>query len=352
MAAAYGWRGARKDVLAGLTVAAISLPQAMAYALIAGIDPRFGLYSAIVVTAIASIFSSSSHLINGPTNAISLVVFSALAFLGPDTRWEAYEATFLLALMVGGIQILVAVFRLGDLPRPLDARVPTEDYGEGSLSQLRSCFKTRWGGSCTAAPPREHRDGSATAIPTSLVLKQLLSQIREGVATMSVDRMGYWFLIVVLACWPLQAAAEAQTGPIGVAKVDITPETPVRMAGYASRTTESEGVAGRLMAAALAIGGDEGDGPAVLLTVDSEGVPAALRAEVLRRVQAKMPLKSERLMLCNAHIHSGPDLEGMNSLSGQHREHLDRYAKELTDRLEEVVLRALASRKPGRLAWT
>ena len=74
----YSWDRGRKDLLAGVTVAAISLPQAMAYALIAGIDPRFGLYSAIVVTLVASIFGSSSHLINGPTNAISLVVFSDL----------------------------------------------------------------------------------------------------------------------------------------------------------------------------------------------------------------------------------------------------------------------------------
>src|ERR1700734_4226247 len=102
----------RRDLLAALTVAAISLPQAMAYALLAGVDPRFGLYSAIVVTAVASFFGSSSHLINGPTNAISLVVFSALAFLDPDARFDAYQATFLLCIMVGIVQILIAVFRL------------------------------------------------------------------------------------------------------------------------------------------------------------------------------------------------------------------------------------------------
>ena len=71
----------KRDLIAGLTVAAISSPQAMAYALLAGVDPRYGLYSAIVVTAVASgIFGSSSHLINGPTSAISLVVFGALSF--------------------------------------------------------------------------------------------------------------------------------------------------------------------------------------------------------------------------------------------------------------------------------
>jgi SulP family sulfate permease len=123
MTGTYGWSSLRKDVVAGLTVAAISLPQSMAYALIAGVDPRFGLYSAIVVTAVASIFGSSSHLINGPTNAISLVVFSALAGLGPEARNDAYQATFLLALMVGVIQCVIAVSKLGDLTRYISESV-------------------------------------------------------------------------------------------------------------------------------------------------------------------------------------------------------------------------------------
>src|SRR6202041_3635483 len=113
----YSWGKTRNDLLAGVTVAAISLPQAMAYALIAGVDPRFGLYSAIVVTRVASIFGSSSHLINGPTNAISLVVFSALAFFSTGAHMEMYQAMFLLGIMVGVIQILIAIFKLGDLTR-------------------------------------------------------------------------------------------------------------------------------------------------------------------------------------------------------------------------------------------
>jgi SulP family sulfate permease len=118
----YSWSDVRRDLIAGLTVAAIAIPQSMAYALIAGIDPRFGLYSAIVVTAVASIFGSSSHLMNGPTNAISLVTFSALAFVAANPA-DAYEATFVLAVMAGGIQIFVAVFRLGDLTRYISESV-------------------------------------------------------------------------------------------------------------------------------------------------------------------------------------------------------------------------------------
>ncbi|ACK51764.1 sulphate transporter [Methylocella silvestris BL2] len=115
----------RADFLAGLTVAALSLPQSMAYALLAGVDPRFGLYTAIVFTAVAAIFGSSRHLINGPTGAVSLVVFSALAIFDPEARLDAYEAMFLLTLMMGALQILIAVTRLGDLTRYISESVVT-----------------------------------------------------------------------------------------------------------------------------------------------------------------------------------------------------------------------------------
>ena len=117
----YDWDAARNDLVAGATVAAIAIPQAMAYALIAGVDPRFGLCAAVIMTIVASILGSSSHLINGPTNAISLVVFSVL--LSFDARFEAYQAMFLLGIMVGSIQILIAVFKLGDLTRYISESV-------------------------------------------------------------------------------------------------------------------------------------------------------------------------------------------------------------------------------------
>jgi hypothetical protein len=139
---------------------------------------------------------------------------------------------------------------------------------------------------------------------------------------------------------------------VGVAKIDITPETPVRMYGYASRKTESAGIAGRLKASALALGSDQGDGPAILLAVDCGAVPSSLRDEVLRRLQADPGLRTERFMLCNSHNHSGPDLKGLAALEGQEREHLERYAAELTNRLEAVVRQALAARAPSRLSWT
>jgi SulP family sulfate permease len=119
----YDWDKGRRDLVAGLTVAAIAVPEGMAYALIAGVDPKFGLYSMIVVTTVAAIFGSSSQLINGPTSAMSLLVFSALAFLDPENRTDLYEALFLLGILVGSIQILIAVFKLGDLTRYISESV-------------------------------------------------------------------------------------------------------------------------------------------------------------------------------------------------------------------------------------
>ncbi len=121
---AYGWRTFRGDLLAALTVASVAVPQAIAYALIAGIDPIYGVYTAIVVTALGSLFGASSHLINGPTNAISLAVFAAVAGLstGPDDP-HRIEMVALLAVLVGLIQILIGLLRLGDLTRYISEAV-------------------------------------------------------------------------------------------------------------------------------------------------------------------------------------------------------------------------------------
>src|SRR3990167_5857866 len=83
----YSPRDLRSDVLAGLTVATVAVPQAMAYALVAGVPAEYGLYTAIVMTAVGALFDSSRQLINGPTNAISIAVLSALAGIrDPDEK--------------------------------------------------------------------------------------------------------------------------------------------------------------------------------------------------------------------------------------------------------------------------
>jgi len=149
---------------------------------------------------------------------------------------------------------------------------------------------------------------------------------------------------------------EAQPVSIGVGRVDITPDHPVRLAGYAARKTESEGVAQPLWAKALAIG-DDRTGPAVLVTVDSIGVPAWIVERVAGQLQARARIPRERLVVCSTHTHEGPRLSrALKLMFGQaippeHEAHIDAYTEQLVGKIEQVALAALADRRPGRLAW-
>jgi len=105
----------KPDLFAGLTVAVVAVPQSMAYALIAGLPVSFGLYASIVPTMIGCLWGSSSHLITGPTTAVSLVVFSTLSPLAEPNSAGYIEMALFLALMVGTLQIIMGVARLGTM---------------------------------------------------------------------------------------------------------------------------------------------------------------------------------------------------------------------------------------------
>jgi SulP family sulfate permease len=111
----YSRRAFAADLVAGVTVATVAVPQAMAYATIVGISPQYGLYTAIVMTAVGAVLDSSRQLINGPTNAISIALLSALAPIGGLE--EKVAAAVLMALLVGVIQAGITLLRLGDLTR-------------------------------------------------------------------------------------------------------------------------------------------------------------------------------------------------------------------------------------------
>src|SRR5262245_43943784 len=111
----YSLTSFRSDLLAGLTVAAVAVPQAMAYAMVAGIPAKYGLYTAIVMTAVGALFDSSRQLINGPTNAIAIALFSALGAISGEH--DKVSAAVLLALLIGLIQTGITLLRLGDLTR-------------------------------------------------------------------------------------------------------------------------------------------------------------------------------------------------------------------------------------------
>jgi hypothetical protein len=152
------------------------------------------------------------------------------------------------------------------------------------------------------------------------------------------------------------AVDEGATVAIGAAQVDITPAYPIRLTGYGNRKTESEGVEQRIKARALAIG-DDRSGPVVLVTVDNCGVPAHLTEEVARRLKEKVGLPRERFVVSSTHSHSAPSLAGAlgmifgGPVPSDQAERIDRYTRELTDKIEMAARVALDRRRPGRLAW-
>lgn len=116
---AYGWLRSYKrrdlsgDLLAGLTLAVMLVPQGMAYALLAGLPPIMGLYAGTVPVIVYALFSSSRYLSPGPVAIVSLLTFAGLAPLAEPGSDEYISLALLLALMVGVIHLALGIFRIG-----------------------------------------------------------------------------------------------------------------------------------------------------------------------------------------------------------------------------------------------
>jgi SulP family sulfate permease len=115
VARAYTPSKLRPDLIAGLTVAIISLPQAIAYALVAGLPPQMGLYAAIVIPIVAGLWGSSSQVQSSPTTAISLLVLSSLSAAFTPNTSRFILAAGLLAVLAGLVQLVMGLARLGIL---------------------------------------------------------------------------------------------------------------------------------------------------------------------------------------------------------------------------------------------
>lgn len=159
---------------------------------------------------------------------------------------------------------------------------------------------------------------------------------------------------------PLQAMQKTEPPnngsiEVGVARVDITPEGPIRLAGYGGRASESEGVLQPLWAKALAFGSDE-RGPSLLITVDLIGIPGHITEKVARRLSEKTGITPSQLVITSSHTHTGPEVGNLLNHFGkpmppEELGSIVRYQDELTDKLEQLALQALQDRSPALVAW-
>ncbi len=105
----------RPDLIAGLTVAVILLPQSIAFTLIAELPPQMGLYAAIIGAIVGSLWGSSDQMHTGPANAISLLIASSLATVVAPGTSQYVVAAGVMAVMVGTFQLGMGLVRLGML---------------------------------------------------------------------------------------------------------------------------------------------------------------------------------------------------------------------------------------------
>jgi len=107
----------KDDLIAGLTGTIVVIPMAVAFAMIAGLPPVYGFYTAMITPVIAALFGSSYHLISGPTTTSSIVVFAIISkHVSPETDLEAFiSLTILISFMAGIIKLLMGLAKMGKL---------------------------------------------------------------------------------------------------------------------------------------------------------------------------------------------------------------------------------------------
>jgi SulP family sulfate permease len=113
----------RHDFVAGMTVALFAVPQAMAYAMIAGFSPAAGIATSVVACIMGAAFGSSEFLMNGPTNAISVMIAGNAALFA--AQGDPVRAVVLLTLIIGVVQLVAGVMRVGTLTRFVSESVLT-----------------------------------------------------------------------------------------------------------------------------------------------------------------------------------------------------------------------------------
>jgi MFS superfamily sulfate permease-like transporter len=109
----YSRKSLKVDILAGLTVALVLIPQSMAYAELAGLPPYFGLYAAFLPPMVAALFGSSRQLATGPVAVVSLLTATTLEPLATAGSQQYIAYAILMALMVGVFQFSLGVLKLG-----------------------------------------------------------------------------------------------------------------------------------------------------------------------------------------------------------------------------------------------
>ncbi len=171
-----------------------------------------------------------------------------------------------------------------------------------------------------------------------------------------MSRFALWAAVLLLAGGSVTRAGDAEP-PLwkaGFAKVNITPQQPLHLAGYASRNKPLEGVESDIFLKALALDDGQG-GRAVLVTADLIGFRAEFAEPLCEAIARRTGLRREQILLNASHTHSAPLLslnpEPRGPLTADDAQATVAYTRRVMQQAEEAVAEALDDLGPAQLAW-
>ncbi len=135
----------KSDFLAGLTVGVILIPQAIAYAFLAGVPPIYGLYSSLIPLIIYAFLGTSQHLSIGPVAVTSILIMAGVSQLAEPFSNEFVSLVLLVGLLVGVIQVLMGFLKLGFLVNVLAQPVISGFISAAAIIIIVSQFKSGFG---------------------------------------------------------------------------------------------------------------------------------------------------------------------------------------------------------------
>ncbi|MGB4728691.1 MAG: neutral/alkaline non-lysosomal ceramidase N-terminal domain-containing protein [Thermogutta sp.] len=157
-----------------------------------------------------------------------------------------------------------------------------------------------------------------------------------------------WFVLALLVCLPVSA----QDFEVGIGRVNITPDKPIRLSGYAARNKPSVGVLQEIWAKTLAIRDKEGH-RIIIITTDLIGFDHDYSQSLFDEAKKRFGLNREEILLTCSHTHSGPvvggNLRTMYKLTEEEAATIDEYAKQLHEKLLTAIDQALQDMQPAVL---
>ncbi len=220
----------RADALAGLTGAVVVLPQAVAFATLAGVPAQYGLYAAMLPCIVAALFGASRLMVTGPANAISLTTMALVAPLAAVGSPEYVKLVLTLALLVGVMQLLLGLARVGAVVEKVPHSVVVGFTAGAALLIAASQLGTALGielprgqsvlatGQALIARWQEFNPVALIAMLVTVLLTIIARPLSRWVPAMLVavvgGSVGAWLLAQAMPQWPALATVPALPGAL------------------------------------------------------------------------------------------------------------------------------------------